>query len=164
LPFGEISAVIVKLLAQTDSLGAHDGIRLLRHTLSFVELNLGQREGSIYNRRSENGGEHMDCWIDVLYHCDICYRIGLKITAVGEQSNGVIDTDKWRAAVPYYYKALAILETWKLEIEKEASQRIYMLDEIKIDAIWENLTIVEDQLRCADTKFRNFIQAEDHAD
>jgi hypothetical protein len=139
LTYTELKTDIPKLLAHVDSLENNGGIRLLRHTISLTEHNLGHRVigTPFYEREPEDKlmvGK-LDNWIDILYRVDIYYRTAQKITSISGQVIGETGKDNWKRAVSYFNKVSDILEPWKLEIENESSQRIYLLEEDKINTI-----------------------------
>lgn len=137
VPLKDVNSAFEKVLNQTEEQIAKLGIqkysRLLEYAVTLAENQFGKRIAGISLHARKNGGR-IDAWnVEI----DTLYKIHSKLGYHNLSPNDI----------PYYKKALEILDPWILQIDLSELEQIDVLSKEQIHHLFQILSETESTLR-----------------
>jgi hypothetical protein len=134
-----VKEVLIQTEAQITQLGNKRYVRLLQLTTSFAERQFGNRipgkTAYAYNRDDGNFIDNWDVGVGTLF--EIYFKLGEYLRKRNIDSMNPL---------AYLQKALAVLESWRAHIDLSKNERIDVLDENKIEMLFQILSTAEEGL------------------
>jgi hypothetical protein len=137
LLFHEVEVVINSLKGHVEKRKRlDDSVRIAKYCLAFAEYQFGHRIiGKPYRERD---GIQVDNWnIEIITLDTLCYSVCHAYTLLADNMEKS-DTNKeiMKNAIFYQEKSLSIFEPWLKQIDEDESERVDILNAIRIDRIF----------------------------
>jgi hypothetical protein len=151
-PFHEVIQIKDEILASKKK----NDIRVLKHLLSYLEYQFGEKVEAIdYRERAD--GERISNWkveIEILHY--ICVRLAKFYSA----NDLLVSRDE--KSLPFMERSLSLLNPWLIQLDLDASNRIDGCNDHQMNCILHKLFCVEQNMAALTINSQQFDIAEGH--